>query len=1812
MFLKKKIEDQFDKIINLDDAAQKVPLLKKQIEYFKSQKPEFEYEYKDFLKIIEEYQTSSNLEYNLLWLQLINEIARLNQSMRKKYLKSAMNLIFSPKNNNNNENEENKEEIYKIKINTISVFTKNCEEIFECDTYFQNLNHLKSMLKLLIMDLLPYYYNKENNALLTNISNLFININKNIENQKYLKSNYFSIIFNLLIEILCFQTLYYSLKIIDKKSKGKKNNLNSSNNNIDISNSENNENDKTEINSSMDSNTKNNLLDFIKKANNLFNIYLSLNQKNNLNIIVNYQILMKIFLIHCLESIYNERECMEWFELVINNFKMNKILKIITDSFDDEIFDIFFIKQEENGGAIGNQNANFGGMNFFGSNKLKSINIFFYLNEYRTKEIESKNYYNNFIIKFKELRNKLLDNKEYINNGLFILINHLLNDILSKNNNNLNFEEEIIIITLIKCVMKYITKANIDDMLENNKINIDNFVNLLIDRFGTSLSEKIWKELMALIKYYYFELSKYKNKLGIDQIKIILKKMLRLKINGNYKFDENLFYDILFKVCNDVSKNNQIKDYVLYSVYIKNQFKNSIYFKKNVSSCTEYFITLIKDKYNSFEVIDSKNYNSKINNSDEILDILANYLLIYLNTYSKYENKDIELFIYKNFIHLNFYFSLKKNLQSQYIKLIITNLNNTNDINYFQCLISYLISLHSNQGNILSNEITEDTLLLYRKLMIKIIKKLSETSQVEKLKYLFELIFNRLDACIRDEIDTNFLKNIIEVLRCTNITKYDEILINHKYFKYNKLDNINEQYLNVGHNYHTCILVGNAKSVSKEMNNEWCIVDIKNLFSILLQLLKKDNINIDCKEKIINFIKEKINDIFFFNKLNVEEFINFVIGLDKDNLKDYILFIEKSDIISSINEILIHLSYLMVYHKYLFDIKNYKDVYDKLINYAFDKINYFKKIIRFIIHKYDIKVLKSKNWRNFTFMKGILGADVDGLPNLDHLKLDANDFKISKKDKKKDPNYQYLINEDIQIGKFVYPKINFNESIKFFKSYFNILEISLNSLSYIYIKNYSIPNPPFTKQIEDKKINIHFDKKVNAYHIHQQGIKKITNFQRINPISEEIQKKYVSICENIFNIFNKFPVLIKYHEQFLIECYKLFLYAKDFLISCGEKYIIMSILILFNITFPENYNKLYESLNNEFKYKYNDGKDFIFFKIESVQINNNENSNNLMNNLINSIENRSKRVNSVRKNDFTSMNSMNNINNNLSKKAIEINDPKMSMNEFHSRSMVILNDKNIEDNLETKISSDMINENNIQNNDNFNVNYNIIKNNKNIESQNVLSQSVIDSILLIRKLIIEYVIKSKHSLKIYHIMNNIINENKNDENYLFLLYCKWKIVNKENIKRNEDINVFKSKTKVKHYFGGDIQSISIEDFYPNKTISIKTPISNSNYMIQNDYQKAVNKNMNKIIMKTLIPEAKCTEVENILNKKHEQDSHKFFSSYNKEKFNKNDSNTNTFCYASTPNIAALKEIKEIENEDKDKDNLDNEKNDNIDDNNDNNKYINDEKYTPNLEELVSIMHNKTKNNEYRYYSNNINEFNNICHIINNIDKSIMYNEIEINVMYIIENKDKKHLNDVYNSNFIKFLKKLTMQDEEYIFINYNKKQKEKKEYISTGNFNVTKFVLNDIPIKNRINTTNNYQICLIFNNTLENKTINSDNLIANIDNFIDEKIYLYIFIIPISDEFWKIEFRLNPKKKDEYADKLKYLLELNFLNCYILSIKNQFEYIVYHLKILLALLQNLMCNLKIELDDKKLMAKLKGIRHEEILQRMQTFKSILI
>ena len=134
MFSKKKIEDQFDKILDVEDLQQKTLLLKKQVEYFKSQNPEFEYDYKDFLKSIEDYQTSQNYEYNILWLELINEIIRLNPNLKKRYFKSSMKIVFLE----NNENEDNKEEIYKVKINAIYIFTNECKDIFNCDTYFQN------------------------------------------------------------------------------------------------------------------------------------------------------------------------------------------------------------------------------------------------------------------------------------------------------------------------------------------------------------------------------------------------------------------------------------------------------------------------------------------------------------------------------------------------------------------------------------------------------------------------------------------------------------------------------------------------------------------------------------------------------------------------------------------------------------------------------------------------------------------------------------------------------------------------------------------------------------------------------------------------------------------------------------------------------------------------------------------------------------------------------------------------------------------------------------------------------------------------------------------------------------------------------------------------------------------------------------------------------------------------------------------------------------------------------------------------------------------------------------------------------------------------------------------------------------------------------------------------------------------------------------------------------------------------------------------------------------------------------------------
>ena len=70
------------------------------------------------------------------------------------------------------------------------------------------------------------------------------------------------------------------------------------------------------------------------------------------------------------------------------------------------------------------------------------------------------------------------------------------------------------------------------------------------------------------------------------------------------------------------------------------------------------------------------------------------------------------------------------------------------------------------------------------------------------------------------------------------------------------------------------------------------------------------------------------------------------------------------------------------------------------------------------------------------------------------------------------------------------------------------------------------------------------------------------------------------------------------------------------------------------------------------------------------------------------------------------------------------------------------------------------------------------------------------------------------------------------------------------------------------------------------------------------------------------------------------------------------------------------------------------------------------------------------------------------------------------------------------------------------------------------------------------------------------------------------------------------------------------MIEMNFLRSYFLSIKNNFGYIIYHLKILLSLLQDLICNIKNDIKDNKLKNRLTGIQHEEMFEIIQMFKSI--
>ena len=315
--------------------------------------------------------------------------------------------------------------------------------------------------------------------------------------------------------------------------------------------------------------------------------------------------------------------------------------------------------------------------------------------------------------------------------------------------------------------------------------------------------------------------------------------------------------------------------------------------------------------------------------------------------------------------------------------------------------------------------------------------------------------------------------------------------------------------------------------------------------------------------------------------------------------------------------------------------------------------------------------------------------------------------------------------------------------------------------------------------------------------------------------------------------------------------------------------------------------------------------------------------------------------------------------------------------------------------------------------------------------------------------------------------------------------------------------------------------------------------------------------------------------------------------------NYNKHSLNNIQYKSTN---TLNEIKELEDEYNNLSNSDDKNNKSLKE--DENDFLNDDLNNPNLEELISVMHGKTKNNLFKTYEN---EFPLFSNKFNSIDKNLVYNEMTIYISYIINSLNKSSLFNIYDSLFMKFLKKLTKK-ENVNNIPYNQiKLNEQKEFIFSDNFNITKYILNSV---GKTSDIINSHIYLIYNDSLQNNLKKPESFIRNNLDLFNEYIYLYIFIIPVSDEFWKIEFRLNQKKDDEFSKKLQNMIEKNFLKCYYFSIKNNFGYIIYHLKILFSLLQDLICNVKNCITDKKLKNKLNGIKHEEMIERMHLFKSI--
>ena len=978
---KNKFRDYTIDIINCkNDDEKKIQLCKNQVEYFRGLENDSDFDFNNFLNLIEKFPKNENIEYKKMWLLLINEIIKFSRSIKEKYVLKALSLIFSQK----FIDEKDPSIIEDIKIKTISNFTDQCIKLVD------NEEINKKILYFLIFNC---YLKSESFEILNLIKNFLQNYDYN------LLSNY---LIDYILECVTLYTINnYSLL-------------------IEMKNLVENEKDLCDFNE-----------DNIKKINESIEIIKYYIFTENL-IHKNY-IITNIFIIILFQINFDENlvtDIIKYFEKnFLNLFKQN-VINIL-----NALNNICLINSDHH----------------YYLNSYKFF-IYDFFKESHEKEIIDDKQNQSY-----NINDKIIKNEQIILNSLLIILKNLLAYIFKIN----DLESEIYLNIVLEKIEYIYREKNFD------KNKIITFLEWIIKNLNNYLNEE-YKIILYILYDYY---SKTNNKKNYEYI---INELFHLKINNKIIGYDNEINSLIN--LSSIYNNDLINSYQLF-----NLLNSNIKFEKNINPiCQNIFI----------EYSNNKIENSKI----EIYNFKLNYILDLFTINSINENKFIENLILDNFMSFFDIFSYFSNLMNHWKNLIIFIMNNTNNEEFFECLIKYVIPLINNK----------EKNLFFNNFFLVLIHKLNLTNQIKKIQIVFDSIFNYVNF----NFQTNeiFLTYFINLLNNAYITEYGEIM--------NKRDTM----------LNSSIILKNDKLV----NNFFSVLDNEFIYNFFINKLNDINSSIKFKENIIDLLYNQSESIYFFSNLDISLIIEFIINIDEIN---FIKYLNNSSIIDKCIKLLINLVIFLI------NDSLYKF---KIIEYAIKNITYFNKLCQSNKNEIEKKNNDKKNkieFNTFTYLISYYNLLAIYICNLNEIynnaKIELNKKKLVKNDIKINLIYKQFINNNKY---FEFAENIINNLIETSKISSKTTELYIIILKFLYFtKNFFVYcGEEFLIKLINFLLNLSFPDYINDWEslfnskfIFKTKIitKKMNKYQNLD------NNKNKNIFKQILN-FSKI-LLIKYIKQSL-------------------------------------------------------------------------------------------------------------------------------------------------------------------------------------------------------------------------------------------------------------------------------------------------------------------------------------------------------------------------------------------------------------------------------------------------------------------------------------------------------------------------------------------------------------------------------------------------------------------------------------------------------------------------------------------------------